>query len=118
MSDELLSFCGDFNTDNDIDAIFAAAFDVLHQSAPAPTDVLQIESRTDAVVLNRRHFTWNRNSLSRKFRDCKNADEFIALFHALQGKAVAIDGEATSEEFSSGGSSCATGRSCRPGNSV
>ena len=35
------SFCGDFNTDNDIDAIFAAAFDVLHQSAPAPTDVIQ-----------------------------------------------------------------------------
>ena len=36
LSDELLSFCRDFDTD---DEIFAAAFDVLHQSGPAPTDV-------------------------------------------------------------------------------
>ena len=63
---------------------------------------MQIESRTDAVVLNRRHFTWNRNSLSRKFRDCNNADEFVALFHALQEKAVATDGEAASEEDTNG----------------
>ena len=40
LSDELLSFCGDFDTDDDIDAIFAAVFDVLHQSGPAPTDVI------------------------------------------------------------------------------
>jgi len=33
------SFCRDFDTDDDIDVIFAAAFDVLHQSGPAPTDV-------------------------------------------------------------------------------
>ena len=33
------SFCRDFDTDDNIDAIFAAAFDVLHQSGPAPTDV-------------------------------------------------------------------------------
>ena len=59
---------------------------------------MQIESRNDAVVLSRQHFTWNRNSLSRKFRDCKNDDEFIALFHPPKGKAVATDGEATSEE--------------------
>ena len=63
---------------------------------------MQIESRTDAVVLNRQHFTWNRNSLSRKFRDCNNADEFVALFHALQEKAVATDGEAGSEEDTNG----------------
>ena len=54
---------------------------------------MHIQSRTDAVVLNRRHFTWNRNSLSRKFRDCNNADEFVALFHALQEKVVATDGK-------------------------
>ena len=36
LSDELV-FCRDFDTDDDIDAIFAAAFDVLHQSGPAPT---------------------------------------------------------------------------------
>ena len=39
LSYELLVFRGDFDTDNDIDAIFAAAFKVLHQSGPAPTDV-------------------------------------------------------------------------------
>ena len=33
------SFCRDFDTDDDIDAIFAAGFDVLHQCGPAPTDV-------------------------------------------------------------------------------
>ena len=44
LSNELLSFCRDFDTDDNIDAIFAAAFDVLHQSGPAPTDVIHAET--------------------------------------------------------------------------
>ena len=44
LSDELLSFCGDFDTDDDIDAIFAGVFDVLHQSGSAPTDVIHVET--------------------------------------------------------------------------
>ena len=34
---------GDFNTD-DIDPIFTAAFDVLHQCGPTPTDVIHTET--------------------------------------------------------------------------
>ena len=40
LSDKLLSLRGDFDTDDDIDAIFATAFDVQHQFGPAPTDVI------------------------------------------------------------------------------
>ena len=39
LSYKLLVFRGDFDTDDNIDAIFAAVFDVLHQSGPTPTDV-------------------------------------------------------------------------------
>ena len=48
LSDKLLSFCWDFDTDDDIDAVIAAALDVLHQSGPAPTDTIHRET-TDST---------------------------------------------------------------------
>ena len=56
LSDELLSFCGDIDTDDDIDAIFAAAFDALDQSGPAPTDIIHAEttSSTPTATCNAR----------------------------------------------------------------
>ena len=56
---------------------------------------------TNAVVLNRRHFTWNKNPLSRKFRDCKNAEEFVAHFNAIQAEleVAGANGEAIEEDI-------------------
>ena len=44
LSDQLVSFCGDLDTDDDIDAIFAAAFDILQQSGPASTSIIHAET--------------------------------------------------------------------------
>ena len=39
-----LVFLRNFDTDDSIDAIVAAVFDVQHQSGPAPTDVIHAEA--------------------------------------------------------------------------
>lgn len=53
---------------------------------------LQVESRTDTVVLNCQHFTWNINHFSRKFRDFKTTLEFVAHFNTLV-QTITTDGE-------------------------
>lgn len=54
---------------------------------------LQVESRTDVVVLNCQHFTWNKNPFSRKFQDLKTALEFVARFNTLLQTITTTDGE-------------------------